>query len=81
MQYPITLGVLTYVHYFNFIPEETVFLFDNQSPYTFSELCQKNTILDTDNVQQDIDAYRPAPEEHGITYMDLQMMRTDIDDL
>lgn len=75
-----TLGVLTYVHYFNSIPEEMVFLLDNQRPYTFSELCQVNTILDTDNVQQDKDAYRHAPEEYGITYMDLQMMKTDIDD-
>ena len=71
------IGVLTYVHYFNSIPEETVFLLDNPS---FSELCQINTILDTDNVQQDKDAYRHAPEEYGVTYMDLLMMRTDIDD-
>ena len=68
------------MHYFNSIPEKTVFLLDNQSPCTFSELCQINTIHDTDNVQQDKDACRQAPEEYGITYMDLQMMKTDIDD-
>ena len=48
-----------------------------QDPPTYIDLRKMNTIYDPDDIPQDTDAYKQ--EEYGITYMDLQMMKTDDD--
>ena len=52
-----------------------------QGPPTYVELRIMSTIYDPDDIPQETDAYTQAPQkEYSITYMDLQMMKTDKDD-
>ena len=51
-----------------------------KGPPTYTDLLKMSTIYDPDDIRQDSDTYNQASqEEYGITYMELQMMKTDID--
>ena len=51
-----------------------------KGPPTYIDLLRMSTIYDPDDIRQNSDTYNLASqEEYGITYMELQMMKTDID--
>ena len=64
----------------NFKHQYNVNNYFKMNPPTYMDLRKMSTIYDPDDIRQDMDTYNQASQkEYGITFMELQMMKTDKD--